>query len=38
MAPRVAEILARELGRDPKWQKSQLESFDQVAGGYLVRT
>ena len=37
MAPRVAELLARELGRDPKWQKNQLESFDQVASGYLAR-
>jgi glycerol-3-phosphate dehydrogenase len=38
MAPRVAELLARELGRDPKWQKNQLEAFDQVASGYLART
>jgi glycerol-3-phosphate dehydrogenase len=38
MAPRVAELLARELGRDPKWQKNEIESFDQVAAGYLART
>ena len=38
MAPRVAELLARELGRDPKWQKNQVESFDQVAGGFLARS
>jgi hypothetical protein len=38
MAPRVAELLAQELGRDPKWQKNQVESFDQVAGGFLARS
>jgi len=37
MAPRVASLLARELGCDKKWQTDQVEKFNQIAGGYLVR-
>lgn len=36
MAPRVAELLAAELGRDPTWQRSQVEAFREVAKGYLA--
>ncbi|HEY2081546.1 MAG TPA: glycerol-3-phosphate dehydrogenase/oxidase [Verrucomicrobiae bacterium] len=36
MAPRVAEILARELGRDEKWQARQIEAFNQIARGFLA--
>lgn len=36
MAPRVAGILARELGRDEKWQAGQIESFNQVAQGFVA--
>lgn len=36
MAPRVAELLAQELGRDPEWQKQQIADFDAVARGYAV--
>jgi glycerol-3-phosphate dehydrogenase len=38
MAPRVAALLARELGCDAKWQEHQLASFNEVAAGYLVPT
>jgi glycerol-3-phosphate dehydrogenase len=38
MAPKVAALLARELGHDEKWQADQLEKFNQTAAGYLVRT
>jgi glycerol-3-phosphate dehydrogenase len=38
MAPRVAALLARELGQDEKWQCDQLEEFNRTAAGYLVRT
>jgi glycerol-3-phosphate dehydrogenase len=38
MAPRVAALLAQELGRDKSWQFDQVEKFNQVASGYLVRT
>jgi glycerol-3-phosphate dehydrogenase len=37
MAPRVAEILARELGRDKQWQTRQIEAFNQIARGFLAR-
>jgi len=37
MAPQVASILARELGQDEKWQADQVEKFNQVANGYMVR-
>lgn len=35
-APLVAELLARELGRDAAWQERQVEEFKQLAQGYLV--
>jgi len=37
MAPRVAAILAQELGRDKTWQVAQVEDFNKVAAGYLVK-
>jgi glycerol-3-phosphate dehydrogenase len=37
MAPDVAEILARELGRDVAWRDEQLAEFRRVAKGFLVR-
>ena len=36
-APRVAEILARELHQDQGWQKEQIESFRTVAKIYQLR-
>lgn len=30
MAPRVAELMARELGRDEAWQSRQVEAFEEV--------
>jgi glycerol-3-phosphate dehydrogenase len=37
MAPRVAEILAGELGFDPGWQQIQLNEFSNIAEGYLLK-
>ena len=37
MAPRVAALLAQELGKDKTWQVDQVEEFNQVAQGYLVQ-
>jgi glycerol-3-phosphate dehydrogenase len=37
MAQRVAEILAKELGKDEKWQAEQIASFTHTASGYQVR-
>jgi glycerol-3-phosphate dehydrogenase len=36
MAPRVAALLARELGRDAAWQSAQVSAFHEVAAGYRV--
>jgi glycerol-3-phosphate dehydrogenase len=35
-APRVAQLMARELGRDESWQRHQVADFEQVARNYLV--
>ena len=35
-APRVAGLLAFELGRDDAWKASQLQDFNAVAQHYLV--
>ncbi len=35
-APRVASILARELGRDADWATSQAESYRTLAAGYRL--
>jgi glycerol-3-phosphate dehydrogenase len=37
MAPRVAALLAKELGHDEKWQTNQIQQFNQVAAGYAVK-
>jgi glycerol-3-phosphate dehydrogenase len=36
-APRVAELLAAELGRDPVWQTSQIQEFTRLCADYLPR-
>jgi glycerol-3-phosphate dehydrogenase len=36
MAPRVAELLAHELGRDAAWQQAQVRDFAAIAQGYLA--
>jgi glycerol-3-phosphate dehydrogenase len=38
MAPRVAALLAQELGRDKTWQVDQADQFNTVAQGYLVKS
>jgi len=35
MAPGVARIMAAELGRDIAWETQQVESFRELAQGYL---
>jgi glycerol-3-phosphate dehydrogenase len=37
MAPKVAELLAKELGKDAAWQSLEIESFTAVAKGYMVK-
>jgi glycerol-3-phosphate dehydrogenase len=36
IAPRVAAILAEELGFDEQWQHQQIEEYDALARGYLL--
>ena len=36
MAPRVAELLAAELGRDAAWQAEQVRAFEAVARAYCL--
>ncbi len=36
MAPKVAEIMAKELGKDEAWQKQQVSDFMEVAQSYLL--
>ncbi len=35
-APKVAEIMAVELGRDTDWERNQVEKFVELASGYLT--
>jgi glycerol-3-phosphate dehydrogenase len=34
-APVVARLLAKELGRDPGWERTQIDKFRSVAYGYI---
>lgn len=36
IAPQVAEIMAKELGKDEIWIAEQLRQFDQAAQNYLI--
>jgi glycerol-3-phosphate dehydrogenase len=36
MAPRVAELMAREMQQSPEWQSDQLRSFYETAKSYIV--
>jgi len=35
MAPRVAELMAIELGRDRRWIDDQIATFQQMSRAYL---
>jgi len=35
-APAVAELMAKELGKDREWQESQVAEFCELARGYLL--
>ena len=36
MAPKVAALMAEELGRDEAWQREQVEAYEALAQGYLI--
>lgn len=38
MAPRVAELMATELGRGHDWRQAQLEAFENIAKIYFIPT
>jgi glycerol-3-phosphate dehydrogenase len=35
-APKIAEIMAQELGKDELWQKEQVKNFNETAKNYLA--
>ena len=35
-APKVAALLASELGRDEGWEREQVDSFIEVAASYVL--
>jgi len=37
IAPKVAQIIAKELKQDEKWIEEQIKEFEQIASYYLVR-
>jgi len=37
MAPRVAALMARELGRDAAWEAAQVQAFHQTARGFVLK-
>ena len=37
MAPAVARLMARELGRNESWQQQQLQEFNGIADGFVVK-
>lgn len=36
MAPKVASIMAKEMGKDSVWENHQVKSFTELAQGYLL--
>lgn len=38
LAPRIAAIMAKELGRDEEWTRSQINEFTQLAQQYVVNS
>jgi glycerol-3-phosphate dehydrogenase len=38
VAPRVAELMAEELGRGEQWQKEQVEAYTELANDYCMPT
>jgi len=35
IAPKVAHLMAKELGKPDSWEKEQIEAFTMIASGYL---
>ncbi|MDD2548525.1 MAG: glycerol-3-phosphate dehydrogenase/oxidase [Bacteroidales bacterium] len=37
IAPRVAQIMAKELGKDEQWEKDQIKELEEVASNYILQ-
>jgi glycerol-3-phosphate dehydrogenase len=37
LAPKVAEIMMEEMGLDESWKEKQIESFSELAKGYMLK-
>ena len=37
MAPKVAEIMAEELGMDQNWMEDELKEFKKTANKYIIK-
>lgn len=37
MAPKVAELMAKELGQKRSWQREQVKKYHELAGGYILK-
>ncbi|MDZ7634475.1 MAG: glycerol-3-phosphate dehydrogenase C-terminal domain-containing protein [Bacteroidales bacterium] len=37
LAPKVASIMAEELGRDKRWEQQQVKEFTEMAQSYVIR-
>lgn len=37
IAPKIAELMAEELGYDDNWRQNQLTAFNKIATGYLLK-
>jgi len=36
MAPKAAALMAEELGRDEAWQHEQIQTYTELARGYIL--
>ncbi|MEX0945016.1 MAG: glycerol-3-phosphate dehydrogenase/oxidase [Balneolaceae bacterium] len=36
MAPEVAKLMAQEMGKDKKWEKEQVEEYQDLAAAYIL--
>jgi glycerol-3-phosphate dehydrogenase len=37
MAPKVAELLAKELGCDKQWEENQIKEYSELASRYILQ-
>jgi glycerol-3-phosphate dehydrogenase len=37
VAPKVAKIMAAELGKNEQWEKEQIKEFEKIASSYILQ-